>query len=101
VRERLSTSCTKDLILIGRRSESGSKEEEVVEAVDEIDDVDVCHVVVSMDSKIGDDNCMKDLILIGRRSESGSKEEVAVEAVDEIKLDLSCGSWYGFGNRSR
>jgi hypothetical protein len=25
-----------------RRSKSGSKEEEVVEAVDEIDDVDVC-----------------------------------------------------------
>jgi hypothetical protein len=66
-------NCIKDLILVGRRSKSGSKEEEAVEAVDEIDDVDVCHAVVGMDSEIGDDNCTKDLILVGRRSESGSK----------------------------
>ena len=56
VRERLSTSCTKDLI--GRRSESfpGSKEVagvEVVGAVDEFD-VDVC-CTDKMDSEIGDD----------------------------------------------
>lgn len=63
VRERLSTSCTKDLI--GRRSESfpGSKEVaavevavvEVVEAVDGVD-VDVCCAIDGMDSEIGD-NC--------------------------------------------
>lgn len=64
VRERLSTSCTKDLI--GRRSESfpGSKEvavvevvevvDEVVEAVDEVDEVDVCCAIDGMDSEIGD-----------------------------------------------
>ena len=67
VRERLSTSCTKDLI--GRRSESfpGSKEaavevvvvveeEELVKAVDNVDDDDVCCAMDGVDWGIGD-NC--------------------------------------------
>ena len=58
VRERLSTSCTKDLI--GRRSESfpGSKEVAVVKVVDEVEEIDVnvCCAMGGMDSEIGD-NC--------------------------------------------
>jgi hypothetical protein len=55
VRERLSTSCTKDLI--GRSSESfiGSKEVAVVEEVEEVEAVDEVDVDVDVtDSGIGD-----------------------------------------------
>jgi len=63
VRERLSTSCTKDLIGSSSESFTGSKEvagvEEVeVEAVEAVDnvDVDVCCAMDKIVSGIGD-NC--------------------------------------------
>jgi len=62
VRERLSTSCTKDLI--GRSSESfqvtGSKEVavvEVVEVVEVVDRVDVDVFVCCAMDKVDSDNC--------------------------------------------
>ena len=59
VRERLSTSCTKDLI--GRRSESftGSKEVTVVEVVEVVDVLDEVDVDIDMCCAMGGigDNC--------------------------------------------
>jgi hypothetical protein len=71
VRERLSTSCTKDLI--GRSSESftGSKDEAVVEEVEEVEavDKDVCASVC----------CAMDKGIVHSRKRAGVSGSVVVQ----------------------